>query len=155
MSSASARGVPAGASKEDRSRISASAAAGNSSPSPISSEAQIMPKDSTPRSLEFLMTTGSPSPCQRTEAPGQETATRIPAHRLLPPHTISFTSPPPISVLQTFSLSALGWGLTSRITPTIILSKRRERSSIFSTSTVDIVRSYASFFRSIVSGIET
>ena len=100
-------GVPAGASKADRSTTVPSSVKGKRSKRPISEEAQIMPKLGTPRSLVSLISTGSPSPCQRQKAPGLATATFIPSYRLVPPQTMSLISPP-MSVLHTRSLSALG-----------------------------------------------
>ena len=95
--------------------------------------------------------TGVEAICAACRLPGLEveglslihisTATFIPSRRFTPPQTISRMSPPPMSVLQTFSLSAFGCWQTSCTTPTIIWSKRRARSSASSTSTVDIVRS--------------
>ena len=79
--------------------------------------------------FENMITTGSPSPCQRTTAPGQDTATRIPSSRLMPPHTMSLISSLPIFSLHTRSLSAFGCGSIFSITPTIIFSKRSARYS--------------------------
>ena len=152
-SSTCASGVPAGARNAVMSMISASSCAGNRSASPTSTEAQIMPKLATPRSLAFRISTGSPSPCQRTKEPGHATTTRMPGSRLEPPQTMSCSSPSSISTRQMRSLSALGCGSTSRMSPDTMPSKRRASSVTPSTSTVDMVRSYARFFRSMSAGI--
>ena len=141
---ASASGVPGFASKSLRSIISECRVVGKSSARPISPEAQIMPKLITPRSFAGLISTGSPSPCHFTHAPGFATATSCAGARFTPPQTIVEGAGSPTSTVQTRSLSASGCGSTVRMRPTTSPARLSARLTASSTSTVDIVKSYES-----------
>ena len=124
-----------------KSIISASSICGKKSLKKTSSEAQIIPNDSSPRILVFSIFTGSPCPCQTTTAPGLQTTTYSPTYRLEPPHTIWTGDSSPIFTIHTFNLSASGCLFTSNISPTMISWNLREVSITSSTSTVLMVKS--------------
>ncbi len=143
-SRASARAVPGATSNSLRSMMMRSSSTGKSSSRPSSFAPQIMPKDITPRSLAGSISTGSPSPCQRTIEPGTATATNCSGSRLEPPQTICKGSSVPTSVMTTRKRSASGCCSTEMIRPTTRPSKSSRVDSTPSTSTVLIVRSWAS-----------
>src|SRR5690625_4608775 len=93
-----------------------------------------MPKDSTPRSLAFLILK-SPGNCAPTRAKG----TLIPARALGAPHTTWHTPSGLPATWQLRSLSASGWGSTDKISPTTTPSKRPATASIPSTSRLALV----------------
>ena len=109
-----------------------------SSPRPSSRSEQIMPHDSTPRILLFLMCTSPGS-----LVPGKATATCKPARTLGAPHTICCGSARPTSTLQTDSLSASGCFSRSSTCPTTTASKCGKKRSTPSTSAVESVKSWA------------
>ena len=90
--------------------------------SPSSSSAQIIPRDSTPRILAFLicMPLGSVQP-------GSATATVCPAATLGAPQTMVLTSVP-TSTSQTVRRSAFSWGWQELTRPITIPSKRLPRA---------------------------
>ncbi|MNQ96335.1 hypothetical protein D3C85_1119330 [compost metagenome] len=97
--------------------------------SPSSLAEQIMPCDSTPRSLARLIS----SPPGRT-APIMATGTFCPASIFLAPHTICKSSPCPASITQTLNLSASGCFSRDFTKPTTTLDTPLLRSSTISTS---------------------
>jgi hypothetical protein len=101
--------------KLQKSRISFESFAGNSSFNHISSDAQIIQKDSTHLIFVFFIMTGSGSPCQNTLAQSLATATACSNSRFDHQHTICKFSLSQISTLHIFRLSASGCSSISLI----------------------------------------
>ncbi len=100
-----------------------------SSDRPSSRSEQIIPRDSTPRSLAFLM----------TRPPGMvvpmvATGTFCPLATLGAPQTIWASSGPPTSTLHTERWSLSGWGAQSTTWPTTMGAMASKGSRMASTS---------------------
>ena len=76
-------------------------------PKPISSSAQIIPCDTSPRILESLILKASPA-VGYTVVPSTATTTFCPVATLVAPQTICRASPLPTSTVVIFNRSALG-----------------------------------------------
>ena len=104
----SASGVP-GSSPSGRSMIPEW-----SGPSPTSSSARIIPRDTSPRSGRSSSGPGKPG----RSAPGRPTATVAPAPKFHAPQTICCGSGLPTSTWQSWSRSAFGCGSAASTRPT-------------------------------------
>src|SRR6218665_920262 len=112
---------------------------------PISSSAQIIPSESSPRILDDLIVKGSPSRGESV-APGKATITFCPAATLAAPHTTGMVLSPTLTVVSE-SLSALGClphVMTSPIAKPLSPPGADSRVSVLSTSRPASVRTEAS-----------
>ena len=107
-----------------------------SSDSPSSAALHIMPFDSTPRSLDFLIL-NSPSGVVKT-VPMVASGTMHPASQFGAPQTICSVDLPS-KTWQTDRWSLSGWGLRSRIFAVITPAGTRRADSTASTSMPDMV----------------